>query len=76
MGSFEEKLTRKIHATFLFLCLYLNQRVRRIGAQNENLSRVFQKQKREKHMKRLSFYYGLPAVEKRLEKCLEAVSKK
>ena len=43
----------------------------------ENLSRMFQKQKRKKQMKRWSFitqltielYYCLPVVEKCLEKC-------
>ena len=56
MGKFEEKLTRKVHTTFLYVRLCV--------------SRVFQKKKKEKkHMK--SFYYRLPVVEKCLEKCLK-----
>ena len=35
-------------------CKHVNQRVRGIGEKNGNLSRVFQKQKRKKHMKKLS----------------------
>ena len=36
----------------------------------ENLAVVFQKQKwKKKHMKKLSFYFRLPVIEKCLEKC-------
>ena len=48
-GSFEEKLTRKIHTVSLYMrfCKYLNQqRVRRVGEQNGNLSQVFLKNKK------------------------------
>ena len=58
------------------VCKYLNQRVRRIEEWNENLSRVFKKQKKT-YMKKLNsiiqdwdFYYRLPVLEKSLEKCL------
>ena len=39
----------------------------------ENLSRLFQKQKREKtheDSSRFTFYYYLPVVEKLVEKCI------
>ena len=48
MGSFEEKLTRKIQVSLMHICKYPNQRARTIGNRMDYLSKLFQKQKKRK----------------------------
>ena len=57
MGSFEEKLTRRIHTAFLYVCKYLNQRVRIIDEWNRKSFNGVSKKKKGKntHTKGLSF---------------------
>ena len=62
MGSFEERLTRKIHTTFRYACLKVSKPK---GKKNRCIEwKIFQKEKRKKHMKKKQ------VVEKCFEKCL------
>ena len=55
-GSLEEKLTRKIYITFLYACVKLSKpKSEKLVNRMENLSSVFQKQKRKKNIKKSSF---------------------
>ena len=75
MGIFKEKLTRKIiQLSFMCVWKYLNQRVNRIGKQNEKSFKGFsKKKKKKKNRERLSYYHVF--VEKCLEKCLTVYHK-
>ena len=53
MGSFEEKLTRKRRTTFLYACLKVSKPKSKKNSRIE--WKIFQKQKRKKHMKKTSF---------------------
>ena len=50
MGSFEEKLTRKIHTTFLYVCLKVSKPKSKKNRWTE--WKIFQKQKRKNHLKK------------------------
>ena len=53
MGRFEEKLTGKMHTTFLYACLQVSQPK---SKKNRLIEwKIFQKLKRKKHVKKLSF---------------------
>ena len=54
MESFEEKLTRKIHTTFLYACLKVSKAKSKIN-KRIGVSRVFQNKKEKNKTKRLSF---------------------
>ena len=51
MGSFEEKLSKKIQFSVMHVCKYVNQRVTRIGEQNgksfKGVSTTKEKKKQE-----------------------------
>ena len=50
MGIFEEKLTRKIHTTFFYASLKVSKPK---SKKNRSIEwKIFQKQKRKKHMKK------------------------
>ena len=57
MMSLEEKwLERYMQLSFMHVCKYLNQKVRQIGDRMENLSRVFQNQKRKKNHEETGYH--------------------
>ena len=63
MGDFEEKVTRKIPATFLYACLQnLKQIVRRIGEKNvesyKDVSKTKKKKKKKAH-EEIDFYNSI-----------------
>ena len=56
-GSFEEKLTRKIHTTLLYArCKHLNQRVRRIDRLNGKSFKAVLKTKKKKTHEETEFH--------------------
>ena len=57
MGSFDEKFIRKIHKTFLYVCLQVSKPKSKKSRQIEwkIFHGCFKNKKEKKHMKRLSF---------------------